>query len=178
MCLSIPSICLSTPGGVPEPGPGGAGYPSQVQAGRVPRWGYPTLGTHLPIRPGQGGTLSGGALLEVPHLRYPPSDLVKGYPLAGYPTFGNPPSDLARGYPARGIPPWVCPIGPGWGVPHWGVPHLGYPLSDLAGGTQPGGYPTSGTPPIRPGRGYPARGTPPQVPPSQTWPEGRVPHFS
>ena len=90
---------------------------------------------------------------------------------------------------AKGATPlWVPPVRPGWGYPCWGMyPTLGTPLSDLAGGTPPGGLPPLGTPlsdlaggyscqgypcwgdvpylrpPIRPGQGG---HTPPQVPPS------------
>ena len=52
-----PSICLSTPRGVPRPGPARGGYPGQVQpgilGGGVPWWG-------------------------VLHLGYSPSDLARG----------------------------------------------------------------------------------------------------
>ena len=46
-------VCVSTPRGVPQPGPDGGGYHSQVQP---------------PIRPGWGVPLPGGPLLRVFHL--------------------------------------------------------------------------------------------------------------
>ena len=113
-----PSICLSTPGGVPWPGPGGggggilaksrwercptSGTPPVGPGQGVPNRGYPTMAT--PIRPGRGGTLTG-----VPHLGYPHQ---------------NWPGDT---------PPQVHPLLDLAG---------GYPLSDLAGGTLTG-YPIS-----------------------------------
>ena len=68
-CLSIhPSICLSTPGGVPWPGPGGGVTPARsswgdLDRGWVPQWGVPHFGYPspsdlaggYPIRPGWGG---------------------------------------------------------------------------------------------------------------------------
>ena len=36
-----PSVCLSTPRGVPQPGSGGGGYPSQVQVGGTHQGGTP-----------------------------------------------------------------------------------------------------------------------------------------
>ena len=106
------SVCLSTPGGVPETGPGGRGTSARstqgggtqaqvppVRPGQgVPQWGYTTLGT--PIRPGQGGTLN----------RVPPSELAWGYPDGGYPTSGSPPCRT-----------W---LGEGVTLTGEGVPHL------------------------------------------------------
>ena len=51
--------------------------PSQTLPGG-PHWGYPTLSTP-PVGPGWGV----GTSVGVPHLRYPPSDLAKGYPRRG-----------------------------------------------------------------------------------------------
>ena len=84
-----PSFCLSTPGGVP----------GQVQMGgggtlARSRWGDPCQVP--PIRPGEGYPWQG-----VPHLGYPPSDLVGAFPLLG----GTPPQQV---HP---------PIGSGQGVP-------------------------------------------------------------
>ena len=87
---------------------------------------------------------SGGG---VPHLGYPPSDLVGGTPARGYPSVrpGH------GGTPARGTPPWVPPVRPDRVYPCQGVPHPGVT-----------GVPQFGYPPIRPGQGaYPTSGTPP-----------------
>ena len=122
-------VCLSTPGGVPRPGPD-RGYPSQVW------WG-------------------GGYPAGVSHLRYPHQIWLgvpcQGVPYGEYPAGGTPPHQTCWGvpcwgYPAGGVPCWgvshlgTPPIRPGQGVPCWGGPHLGYlppPLSDLAGGGTP-----------------------------------------
>ena len=119
----------------------------------------------------------------LPHLGYPLSDLVRGYPKGG-PHLEYPLSDLAREYPDGGTPPQVSPIRPGRGYPDgdtptggthgsdlsdlargslMGVPHLTYPPLDLAGGYANGGYPTRGAPHLRypPPElcwGYPNRG--------------------
>ena len=69
-------------GGVPKPGPGGG----------TPPWVHPRQ------------TWTGGMLMGVPHLRYPPSDLDGGTLMGGYPTLGTPPSDLDGGYPDGGYP--------------------------------------------------------------------------
>ena len=91
------SVCLSTPGGVPQPGLGRRGTPARFKwgwggrgttAGRYPcqRRRYPCLG-ELP--------LPGGTPPWVPPCQTWPG----GYPDGGYPTLGTPPSGLAGGYP-------------------------------------------------------------------------------
>ena len=74
------------------------GYPT-IRPGWVPHLGYP-----LSIGPGQG----------VPHLRYPTSDLARGYPDGGTHLRSLPPSDLAEGYPTLGTP---LPLMGGGGYP-------------------------------------------------------------
>ena len=101
-----------------------------------------------------GGTpYQGVALLGVPHLGYPPSDLARGvpHPCWGVSHLGYPPSDLAKGVPH----------------PCWGVPHLRYPQSDLAG--VPPQLDLAGVPPPQQGdlAGWTWLGYPP---PSWTWP--------
>ena len=127
VCLSVHTwggtVVRFSQWGVPKPGPGGGGYPSQlqlvggylsqVQAGGYPSqvqtggypsqvqvggtlMGYPTSGT-LPVRPSRGVPWWG-----VPHLRYPPpSDLARsegGIPQQG----GTPPS--STWYATVGMP--------------------------------------------------------------------------
>ena len=76
------SVCPHLRGGVPEPGPAGGGYPSQVQLGeaRSSRGGYPRQ-----VQP--GGYPDGGyPTLATPHQTWP-----EGYPGGGgYPTLGTP----------------------------------------------------------------------------------------
>ena len=137
-----PSICLSTPRGVPEPDPCGGGTPAQIQVGVPPAGGTPPqVPPH--VKPGQGSTLTG----RVPHLEYPPSDL-EGVSWQEVPHLRYP------------------PVRPGWRVP-WQrrYPTSGTPLSDLGGGTLMGGT-LPQVPLIRPGEGntltggYPTLGTP------------------
>ena len=82
MCLSI---CLSTPGEVPQPGPGRGGTPGRSSLREYPCQGVPTSGTPLlylgvppaggnppwvpPVRPGQGGTPPRVPPLGPGHLR-------------------------------------------------------------------------------------------------------------
>ena len=126
-CLSI---CLSTPGGVPQPGPapqvppvrpGWGGYPdggvptldtpaSDLAGGYPNRGGVPHLEYHpLSIGPGRGETPTGGTLTGVPYL-------------STHPSTPHPHQTWSGGTPSR-------------------VPHS--PQSDLAGG----GTPMGGTPP-------------------------------
>ena len=128
------SLCQSTPGGVPQPGPGGGlprsdpakgEYPGQVQSG----------GTWDGVPPGQ-------VRMGVPEMGYPLArsgwGTWDGVPLAksgwGYlkwgtrtwQGWGNPQPGQDRGVPEMGIPLWQ-----GWGTP-WpvqdrGVPKMGYP---------------------------------------------------
>ena len=71
-CLSI-NLSVHTWGEVPEPGPGGGGYPSQVQVGGTP----PRVPPHQ--------TWMGGTPPQVPS---PKSDLDGGTPTGGVPHFG------------------------------------------------------------------------------------------
>ena len=135
-----PLFCLSTPGGGTLARSRQGWYPSQVQLG-----GYPCR--------------------EVPHLRYPPSDLAeevplpggyapvrpsRGVPPAGRPHPQVPPSDLARGNPTLGIPPSDLARGyPLLGIshlryPHWTCPGVGYPRQTWLGGTPARGVPHLG----------------------------------
>ena len=159
------SVCLSTPRGLHQPGPGGGGTPARSSWGGVP----------LP------GPAGGFPLLEVP--------LPGGTP-PSVPTIGP-----GWGVPQWEYPTLGTPIRPGHWVPQWGYPTSGTPVrpgsglpqpgrSDLTGGTTPwvlppsdlaGGTPTRGTPPQVPhqsgltGGLSPAGGIPPWVPPGQTW---------
>ena len=90
--------------------------------------------SHLGVvpRPGPEGGIpqsgSGGVPQQgLPHLRYPPSDLARGYPNRRYPTLGTP-IRPARGVPQQEVtPPWVPPsphqTWPGGCTPMGGVPH-------------------------------------------------------
>ena len=151
-----PSICLSTPRRVPQPGPVG-GYTSQVQLGGTPAGGTPPC-IPLPVRPDRG----------VPHLGYPPvRPGWEGVPWWGYPTLGTP-HQTWLGVPQWGVPHLrYTPIRPGWGVPQWGLTQLGvgYPTSGTPHQTCMGRYPTSGTPLSDLARGYPDGGYPTLVPP-------------
>ena len=98
---------LFTPGGGTPARSRRGVYPSQVQVGGgYLDGGYPTSDTPLSRTwpegyPGRG----------VPHLGYPPSDLVWGYPSRGVPHLGYPSIRPGRGVPHLGYPP----IKPGWG---------------------------------------------------------------
>ena len=118
-CLSI---CLSTPGGVPRPGPGGGvPLPGVLLPGGTPVEGV-TPPQVPPLNLAMGYPYQG-----VPHLGYPPIG-----PGWGVPNLGYPPSDLAVGVPLlEGTPPQVIDrvldTLPCWEVPlPGGVPHLGY----------------------------------------------------
>ena len=112
-----PSVCLSTPGGVPWPGPDGrGGTPARSSEG------YP-LGT--PHQTWPGVSLLGG----VPHLRYPPSDLAGRVPLpGGYPTSGTPHQIWPGGTPTGDTPPQVPHMRPGRGG---GEVHLNWQMEYL-----------------------------------------------
>ena len=101
-CLSI---CLSTPGGVPWPGPGGW---------RVPQPGPARAGGTQPQSPHQtwlGGTPARSSWV-------PPIGPGWGIPQRGVvPHLGYPIGPGQGGYPDGGTPPWVPPVRPGWGVP-------------------------------------------------------------
>ena len=112
------SICLSTGGGLPRPGPDGAGYPSQVQMGgggglssQVWTGGYP-------------GQVQMGSTLVRFRLGVPWPGLDRGYPsqvqIGGLPQPGLDGGVLQVG------PDGCTPASSGWGVP---IPGLdgGYP---------------------------------------------------
>ena len=105
-----PSFRLSTPRGVPWPGPGRKGgtparsswvphlgYSPSDLAGGTPARGYPTSGT--PHLTWLGGTPAGGySTLGTPHQTWP------GVPLQGrgYPIPGTPHQTWLGGYPCQG----------------------------------------------------------------------------
>ena len=120
-CLSIhPSVCPHLGGGVPRPGPGRGGYPSQVQLGGTPAGGVP--GGIQPRVPPLSDLAGGYPNRGVPHLGYPPLHLAGGTLTREVPTLGNPPVDLAWGTltGGGGTPPRVPPSDLAGRVPHLG----------------------------------------------------------
>ena len=112
--------------GVPQPGPSG-GYLCRG----YPHLGYPPCQTWLGGTPPQVPLVGPGQWGGTPVGRYPtlgtlpPCQTWPGVPVLGGTHLRYPPSDLARGYPTSGTPPPL--VRPGWGG---GVPLLGwYPTS-------------------------------------------------
>ena len=130
-----PSICLSTSGGVPLPGPA-KGWRSPSQRGGTPPW-VP------PVGPGRGYPEGGTPPWA------PPLNLARGYP------------DRMGCTPPQ-VPPCQTWWGvPWWGVPHLGY----LPLDLAGGTLMGQGVPHLRYPPVRPGRGTLMGGIPPWVPP-------------